>query len=81
MLTRDSWLLFLGIIGGFVIYLSNTPTKFWAWDYYAWLAFLGYAISVISAWLSSSQLAASTTSTRDSTLVLGGLLKLTAKEK
>ena len=79
MLTRDSWVLLLGICAGFGVYLANT-TRFWTWDYYAWLAFAGYALSVISAWLSSSTLAASTTPPRDSKLILGGLLKLTDKE-
>lgn len=55
MLTRDSLVLWAGILGGLVIYLQGSKPV-GEWDYYAWLAFAGYVISVISAKLGTSPL-------------------------
>lgn len=55
MIARDSALLWIGIIGGIVIYLTGTKPV-WEWGYYEWLAAVGYAVSVISAKLGNSPL-------------------------
>lgn len=54
-LTRDSALLWIGIIGGIVIYLTGTKPV-WEWGYYEWLSAVGYAVSVIAAKLGTSPL-------------------------
>lgn len=78
-INRDSALLTLGMIGGLVVYLAgNRP--FWAWDYYGWLAFLGYAITVGTAWLKSSILAGDGTPKARQEPGLGGLVSLTKEE-
>lgn len=75
-MTRDSIVLWIGIVGGLVIYLAgNKPI--WEWGYYEWLAFAGYALSVASAKLGGSILAGATTAPERVTSALGGLLKLT----
>lgn len=52
---RDHIVWILGIFGGIIIYLSsNKPPS--QWDYYQWLAALGFAVSTISAQMSSSKL-------------------------
>lgn len=56
MITRDSWVLLLGILAGLVLYLAGTK-PIWEWGYYEYLAFAGYLISVISAKLGTSALA------------------------
>lgn len=76
MLTRDSIVLWLGILAGLIMYLAGTKPVT-EWGYYEWLAGAGYVISVISAKLGTSVLAATTTSAKDSRLILGGLVKIT----
>lgn len=78
-MTRDSIVLWLGILGGLVIYLAGTKPVT-EWGYYEWLAFAGYAISVISAKLGGSILAGSATAPERVVTALGGLLKLTKPE-
>lgn len=52
---RDSIVWILGIVGGIIVYLAaNKPPTMW--DYYQWLAAIGFAISTISAQMSSSKL-------------------------
>jgi hypothetical protein len=55
MFNRDSALLWVGIVGGVVIYLAGTkpPTE---WGYYEWLSAFGYLVSVVSAKLATSPL-------------------------
>lgn len=55
MLTRDSLLLWVGIVGGVVIYLSGTK-PIMEWGYYEYLSALGYLVSVVSAKLATSPL-------------------------
>lgn len=54
-LTRDSILLWVGILGGLVVYLAGNKPPL-DWGYYEWLAALGYLISVVSAKLATSPL-------------------------
>jgi hypothetical protein len=58
-LTRDSALLWLGTLGGVVMYLQNAPAPFWQWDYHQWMAALGIAITGLSLKLQNSALASS----------------------
>ena len=70
MLTRDSLVLWLGIVSGLVLYCaSNKPP--WEWDWYGWLAFVGYVISVVSAKLGTSPLAGDKDPKRDTSVVAG----------
>ena len=76
MLTRDSLILWAGILAGLVLYLADNkpPTQ---WGYYEWLAFAGYVLSVISAKLSGSVLAGNNTAPAKTQTIFGGLVKLT----
>ena len=67
-MARDSILLWLGIIMGVVLYLSgNKPIT--QWDYYQWLAALGYLISVISAKLGNSPLQSKAEQAKDQSTI------------
>jgi hypothetical protein len=54
-LTRDSVFLWLGIIGGIVLYLGNLPPPI-QWTWAQWMSTLGAAISIIAAKLQTSPL-------------------------
>jgi hypothetical protein len=54
-MTRDSLLLPLGVFIGLAAYLAGNKVP-WEWDYYAWIAFAGYVLSVVSAQLGTSRL-------------------------
>ena len=76
MLTRDSLILWAGILAGLVLYLADTkpPTQ---WGYYEYLAFAGYVLSVVSAKLGGSPLAGNATTPAKTNTIFGGLVKLT----
>lgn len=79
-MTRDSLILILGMLGGLVLYLAGNKPP-WEWDYYSWLAFIGYAITGVSGWLTSSPLAGTKTDPAKTQTIFGGLVKLTKESK
>lgn len=76
MVTRDSLVLLLGILGSLVAYLVTAATPPTAWSYAEWLQFTAVLIGIVLAWLRSSPLASSTTPLKDSVDALGGLVKV-----
>ena len=56
MPTRDSFVWWLGILGGVVVYLAAaSPVP--EWDYYAWLQFVAFVVATVSGKLATSPLA------------------------
>jgi len=81
MLTRDSWVLTLTILAavcGVVLAQFDVLPSGWQ-QYRGALTIFSSIVGVIASILRSSPLASTTTSGKDSRLVLGGLLKLTDK--
>jgi len=70
MINRDSLVLILGIVAGLIMYLIGTKPVY-EWSYYEWLAAAGYAVSVVSAKLSTSALAGAGDKLKDTKSVLG----------
>lgn len=54
-ITRDSALLWLGVLAGLVTYLENMPPP-WLWSYAQWMAAAGAVISGVFLKLQTSPL-------------------------
>lgn len=78
MITRDSWILVLVIVGSVAGYFATLPNPL-MWEWAQWMNFVVFVSGLIAAKLSTSQLAGDRTPTADSRLALGGILKLTDK--
>lgn len=79
MITRDSWILVLVIVGSVAGYFATLPNPL-LWEWAQWMNFVVFVSGLIAAKLSTSQLAGDKTPIADSRLALGGILKLTDKE-
>ena len=79
MITRDSWILVLVIVGSVAGYFATLPNPL-LWEWAQWMNFVVFVSGLIAAKLSTSQLAGEKTPIADSRLALGGILKLTDKE-
>jgi len=79
MITRDSWILVLVIVGSIAGYFATLPNPL-LWEWAQWMNFVVFVSGLIAAKLSTSQLAGEKTPIADSRLALGGILKLTDKE-
>jgi len=56
MITRDSAILLLGILGSIFTYLANAD-PITTWKYTQWIQFGSFLVGVLIAWLRSSPLA------------------------
>lgn len=80
MLTRDSWVLVLIIIGAVAGYLVTLPPPVdWSWA--QWMNCVVFVSGLIAAKLSGSGLAGANTPPKDTTTTLGGLLSVYRKRK
>ena len=78
MITRDSWILVLLLVGSIAGYFATLPNPLtWAWA--QWMNCLVVVTGLIAAKLSTSTLAGEKTPLADSRLALGGILKVTDK--
>jgi hypothetical protein len=78
MITRDSWVLILLIVGSIAGYFVTLPNPL-TWNWAQWMNFVVVASGLIAAKLSTSKLAGEKTPLAESRLALGGILKLTDK--
>ena len=78
MITRDSWILVLVIVGSIAGYFATLPNPL-LWEWAQWMNFVVFVSGLVAAKLSTSQLAGEKTPIADSRLALGGILKLTDK--
>lgn len=78
MITRDSWILTLVIVGSIAGYFSTLPPP-WTWPWAQLMNFIVFVSGLVAAKLSTSKLAGENTPTADSRLAFGGILKLTDK--
>lgn len=78
MITRDSWVLVLVIVGSIAGYFATLPNPL-TWEWAQWMNCVVFVSGLIAAKLSTSQLAGEKTPIADSRLALGGILKLTDK--
>ena len=76
MLTRDSWLWLLTVLGLLLSHLIVTETPPTAWTYSEWLKFLSTFLAGVVGWLSSSPLAGAKTPPKESYPALGGLIRM-----
>lgn len=57
MVTRDSLVLILGIVGSVFTYLASADKPITEWAYAQWIQFGSFLVGVLIAWLRSSPLA------------------------
>jgi hypothetical protein len=79
VLTRDSWVLTLVIIGSIAGYFATLPNPL-QWEWAQWMNFIVYVAGLIAAKLSTSALASHRTPPSESTIALAGFVKLSDKE-
>jgi type IV secretory pathway VirB2 component (pilin) len=78
-ITRDSVVLWLGIVGGVLTALAAQADMFPA-TWKPWITMVATIIAVVSGKLATSPLASVTTPLADKRPALGGFLSLTDKE-
>jgi len=81
MLTRDSWIWLLGLLAATIGYLITAQDPPTAWSYMQWLQALSFVLAYAVGRLSSSPLAGEKTLKKESYSALGGLVRMSDKEK
>jgi hypothetical protein len=75
MITRDSLILSLVVLGSVAGYFATLPTP-WLWDWAQWMNCIVFTSGLIAAKLSSSMLAGANTPQRETYRAWGGLLRM-----
>jgi hypothetical protein len=79
MITRDSWVLVLVIVGSIAGYFATLPNPL-LWEWAQWMNFIVFVSGLVAAKLSTSQLAGENTPHKESYPALGGLVRISDKE-